>query len=67
MQELLKPCPFCGGQPNLAFDLQAEAYWIWCENEGCPMTVWISQPTERADEAINIWNTRKGESNVINS
>lgn len=58
MSEALKPCPFCGGEPELnytwcdyiSFD---DGYWACCRN--CQVRT-KSFKTEQ--EALNSWNRR---------
>lgn len=55
----LKPCPFCGGAPDL---IHLNAVWIVCSNPTC-----FVKPDTRAfdedeiSEAFSAWNTRRGE------
>ena len=58
----LKPCPFCGGQPEIVTPEETDGqYWfIACTNDNC----WGIAGTELCDtetEAIDKWNRRDGD------
>ena len=57
----LKPCPFCGAQPDTyetpAYD--PDESWVGCENDDCPVN-----PIAYANvlsESIKGWETRVGD------
>lgn len=57
----LKPCPFCGEQPDTVeeFHIEETTYvQIQCTNIHCPVETTLMLPKE---EAYKVWNTRKGE------
>lgn len=49
--QVLKPCPFCGGEAYLELD----AFWHYVVCDGCGVQT-LDQRNE--DEAINNWNKR---------
>ena len=49
----LKACPFCGGKVRLA---QAVAHYVMC-----PECMAFGPTANDDEEAIKLWNTRKGE------
>ncbi len=61
----IKPCPFCGGQPDGANYVVEGA--VWCKKCRC---TFIKKHTNKSDKgngmklAIKSWNTRKGEPNA---
>ena len=54
MSEILKPCPFCGGEPHECLDNHFD-----CLNRGCPMAGARAIPLED-------WNTRPIEDDLRN-
>ena len=50
----LLPCPFCGGEPNLA--LTGAWYSIVCTTLGCEV---IMDDFNSRDDAIAAWNRRE--------
>ena len=62
MSEIIKPCPFCGGRPEIVTPEETDGqYWfIACTSDNC----WGIAGTELCDtetEAIDKWNRRDGE------
>jgi len=55
MIQELKPCPFCGGCPELDYD--GEDYLVYCDC-GATMGGRLRAP---AEEIIAAWNKRVGE------
>jgi len=54
----LKPCPFCGNEPNLSKGLgNFYAYWIECAGP-CLVLAVSTGGCDTEEEAINAWNTR---------
>lgn len=55
----LKPCPFCGGEPqrssNVAYDNQADFEWFEVKCSNCTCSV---GPYETTGAAIEAWNAR---------
>lgn len=56
---MLKPCPFCGKEPERIHN-DAE-YTIHCGNENCPVRVYVS---DEWDLPIKAWNTRAYEKEI---
>ena len=53
MDEVLKPCPFCGEKNNLTYFGLLSVYWVRCDE--CRTT----GPTkDTMKEAIKVWNAR---------
>lgn len=50
----LKPCPFCGGEVRIWFNLATETYDITCQKCWCD----FQQHYGCKDEAETAWNTR---------
>lgn len=63
--EPLKPCPFCGGTPEVFISADASDGDIRCENKACPVTCNVSWGAvcicKTRAEAIAAWNRRAGE------
>ena len=62
----LKPCPFCGGHPEIVTPEETDGqYWfIACTNDNC----WGIAGTDLCDtetEAIDKWNRRDGETHDV--
>lgn len=56
--EMLKPCPFCGGEAEQY--RESCGYWrVYCANDDCLVQVDVTDPSQ--EEAIAAWNTRAGE------
>ena len=55
MEDILKPCPFCGGQAMVRID-SMYIYYIECTTLSCTArdTRWFKS----YDEAVEAWNTR---------
>jgi Lar family restriction alleviation protein len=52
----LKPCPFCGGKPNL---IKAFASYVKCESCGSESETWPIRPEyNNVEKAIESWNNR---------
>ena len=63
IDEVLKPCPFCGGNCDIAYNIQRVfgndniSYIPFCENDDCFMNMnEVGFNTEA--EAIEAWNRR---------
>ena len=55
MNEKLKPCPFCGEEPQL---IDAGTYYfVHCFNELCEISP-FTQEHDTPEDAINEWNSR---------
>lgn len=54
--EELKPCPFCGEQPQI-FDLKDGRYIVECVNPDCDVYPYTSIHYDE-QEAIAAWNRR---------
>lgn len=52
----LKPCPFCGVVPELAYDWSNEPY-VACVEDDCDMSVSTATKPD-AESAIAAWNHR---------
>ena len=55
----LDPCPFCGGEAELHYSDLFKGqiyYWIGCTECGIEQ----GYSCNTAEEAIELWNTRKG-------
>ena len=52
---VLKPCPFCGGEPQTDF-AEPDHYMIECREKSCRVRPWSLEKTEVA--AIAAWNKR---------
>lgn len=61
-KKVLKPCPFCGVVPRLVETLE-DHFAIACNNpDGCDMQVYtLNYADGNGERAIEIWNTRKGD------
>lgn len=53
MTEELKPCPFCGGNPDVYSWNGGGVVWVRCRSCGIDYKAYAN-----ADEAIEAWNTR---------
>ena len=65
MEPALKPCPFCGGKPNVFEDDDSACdivkaptrfFTVQCGNKNCPVEVQVYGDT--LSEAAKFWNTR---------
>ncbi|MCG2181448.1 Lar family restriction alleviation protein [Staphylococcus epidermidis] len=56
----LKPCPFCGGLPNIRYSF--DTLLIECTNKKCKLqpSTFMYVHTNNAEKLIKIWNKRKG-------
>lgn len=67
MTDDLKPCPFCGSAPEIYKDEIAEEWdmpeewFVECTKpeDECPVMV-LGGPYSNREEAVRMWNTRKG-------
>lgn len=66
---VIKPCPFCGREPIINKDIRyprpecepKEAYEVICTTFRCPIYKADNTYFYTMEEAIEAWNTRKGE------
>lgn len=64
----LKPCPFCGGEPNFSQTSQDSDTQFAVECRGCGAEIgfwlpWVADEDEKATAQVDVvtrWNTRKG-------
>ena len=63
MSEELKPCPFCGGEVTRT--VEKSYRYVSCENYDCFAVVEAGALSGSEEEAIKMWNTRKGEDERI--
>ena len=57
MQQELKNCPFCGGEPEIKQDcFRPEFYHVNCKTAACNGHIFY--PHRTLEEAITAWNTR---------
>ena len=59
----LKPCPFCGGEVTRT--VEKSYRYVSCENYDCFVVVEAGALSGSEEEAIKMWNTRKGEDERI--
>jgi len=59
----LKPCPFCGGEVTRT--VEKSYRYVSCENYDCFVVVEAGALSGSEEEAIKMWNTRKGEDECI--
>jgi hypothetical protein len=57
MADKLKPCPFCGSNPEIR-QVEDDRFELACENLCC---AYFGDCFETYDDALLFWNTRKGE------
>jgi hypothetical protein len=55
-KEELKPCPFCGAEPDM-WDTNAGDWYIDCSNKDCYIQPGMPKPLPM-EAAIAIWNRR---------
>ena len=55
----LKTCPFCGSAGLLREKANLKTFVAECSNSSCPASYMIGNDYLTADEAINVWNTRR--------
>ena len=55
---VLKPCPFCGSEARTGKSVMSGHYAILCKNNSCNG---ILEHFETEFDAIETWNTRKGD------
>ena len=60
----LKPCPFCGKQPEVSEDKVKKMVTIKCQNPECPAWLAVIVATDE-DDAFLKWNTRSGDKNDL--
>ena len=53
----LKPCPFCGKQPNIEQNNSTKKYWIHCDNPKCRIQPCGDMHTSRS-VVVREWNRR---------
>jgi Lar family restriction alleviation protein len=53
MNTKLKPCPFCGHEPEVYQDVRRNTYWVFCDYCGGK-----GPEIDDKERAINRWNTR---------
>ena len=58
--EELKPCPFCGKEPELRTlsGNQSTYYYIECRNFDCLLYCYTKHKYENYQQAIEAWNRR---------
>ena len=54
----LKPCPFCGGKPQIKYNYVAQKKRQWAVQCRCGARFFF---TDRQYKAIEAWNRRAGE------
>ena len=67
MKSEIKPCPWCGKEPDVyclgmsgIFGISNYELWeVSCENELCPCQPTLSNSCMTKEEAICEWNTRR--------
>lgn len=57
MSDELKPCPFCGGEPQWQWH-SGDALWIECTSCGAIGPQHENSTGENQDETLSAWNTR---------
>ena len=55
----LKPCPFCGKQPEVTQTNSGRTYFVECKNNHCESVVYTGGSTLK--EAAEKWNKRAGQ------
>lgn len=61
MKEEIKPCPFCGKEPEVQQDenfFGMTEWWIACLNFDCPVDNVTTGSFAIKQKAINAWNKR---------
>jgi len=65
MSKKLKPCPFCGKKPSIAYGGPGDPVWyVECEGDEPEHTISLQSGGTR-EEAITAWNTRPVEDALI--
>ena len=59
MPDKLKPCPFCGEEPDLQFCESTQEFYLECANPNCDVEL-CTYGFDTEKEAIAAW-TRRGE------
>lgn len=58
MSELLRPCPFCGGEARTASDAKGFLHWVYCPECGGQSGYFTGNADGIKKLAIDAWNTR---------
>ena len=56
--ENLKPCPFCGGRPDVVA-INKERWVVTCHSDTCAVNP-ETDAFDTAEEAVSAWNHRAG-------
>ena len=62
MNELITPCPFCGGDANI-FEF-ANGWSVDCDNDECVTQPTLANMFHKKEQAVTAWNTRVRESEL---
>jgi Lar family restriction alleviation protein len=63
MKNGLKPCPFCGGEAHLQFNIVYKYYEVYCTGKDCNVRFPYFKCRRKNElakrAAITVWNRRK--------